>query len=108
MQFTDRFVPLHQTPQVLDWATGVSHVTDWKAWACGFMFGCATLPAYAFSYFLPIILAGSGFSGQLALLLSAPPYCAAAFYTFFVSVILPPSFSFCLKKLIFGYCLMMI
>jgi hypothetical protein len=59
-------------------AKTITHASDWKAWSCGLLFGCATLPAYAFSYFLPIILAGSGFTGKLALLLSAPPYCAAA------------------------------
>ena len=48
----------------------------------GLMFCFSTMPAYAFSYFLPVILAGGGYSTKLSLILSSPPYVFAAIYTF--------------------------
>jgi hypothetical protein len=38
------------------------------------------------SDFLPVILAGGGFSTETSLILSAPPYVFAAIYTFAVSL----------------------
>ena len=65
-----------------------------------------TTASYAFAFFLrestvndreapladvaihtAIILAGNGYSQQLSLILSAPPYASAAIYTFIISVI---------------------
>ncbi len=43
----------------------------------GLLFLCSTLPAYAFAYFLSLILRGFGFSTRDSQLLSAPPYIAA-------------------------------
>lgn len=43
----------------------------------GLLFLCSTLPAYAFSYFLVIILNGFGYSARDSQLLSAPPYITA-------------------------------
>lgn len=43
----------------------------------GLLFLCSTLPAYAFAYFLALILNGFGFSVRDSQLLSAPPYLAA-------------------------------
>lgn len=48
-------------------------LSDPKIWAMGLLFLCSTLPAYAFSYFLVIILAGFGYSSRDSQLLSAPP-----------------------------------
>lgn len=44
----------------------------------------ATLILVAF--FLPVILSGQGYSVELSLLLSAPPYVFAAIYTFVLAV----------------------
>lgn len=58
------------------------HLKDWKLyfWATNLM--ASTLPGYAYSYFLPIILRdGMGYTTQQAQLLSAPPYIFAAFVT---------------------------
>ncbi|KAF8963681.1 major facilitator superfamily domain-containing protein [Flammula alnicola] len=55
-----------------------SHLLDWKLWVCGLMYMCATLPAYAISFFVTIILRGMGWSETASLLLSAPPYIFAA------------------------------
>jgi cyanate permease len=41
--------------------------------------------SYAFAYFLPVILAGQGYSYKLTLFLSAPPYVAGAIYTFIIA-----------------------
>lgn len=65
------------------------HLSDWKGWASAILFMCATTPSYAFAYFLPIVLSSGGFSVKLSLLLSAPPYLAAAIWTFAVR---PPPF----------------
>ena len=39
-------------------------------------------PAYAFGYFLPLILHGMGFSPAMSQLLSAPPFAVACFIAF--------------------------
>jgi hypothetical protein len=57
-------------------------LADWRLSLYGICFGCSTLPAYAFAYFLPVILAGGGYSTELSLILSAPPYIFAGFYVF--------------------------
>lgn len=46
----------------------------------GLLFLCSTLPAYAFAYFLALILRGFGFSPRDSQLLSAPPYVASVIF----------------------------
>ncbi|KAL8917054.1 MAG: hypothetical protein Q9208_008170 [Pyrenodesmia sp. 3 TL-2023] len=53
--------------------------TDWKIWAYGLCFGCATTVSYALAYFLPIILnQGLRYDTGTAQCLIAPPYAFAA------------------------------
>lgn len=55
------------------------HLKDWKLYFWAFNLLSSTLPGYAYSYFLPIILKnGMGFSSTESQLLSAPPYILAA------------------------------
>lgn len=55
------------------------HLKDWKLYFWAFNLMASTLPGYAYSYFLPIILKqGMGFSTAKSQLLSAPPYVLAA------------------------------
>ncbi|EHY57969.1 putative transporter [Exophiala dermatitidis] len=55
------------------------HLKDWKLYFWAFNLMSSTLPGYAYSYFLPIILKnGMGFSSTESQLLSAPPYVLAA------------------------------
>merc|ERR1711881_586993 len=54
---------------------------DLKLWAFALCFMSSTTASYAFSYFLPVILQGGGYNVKESLLLSAPPYAAAAIYT---------------------------
>lgn len=62
----------------LTWAKTGHHLKDWKLWVYAFLFMCSTLPSYAFSYFLPVILRISfGYSVEKAQLLTAPPYVFA-------------------------------
>ncbi|KAJ7200964.1 major facilitator superfamily domain-containing protein [Mycena rebaudengoi] len=63
----------------------IGYLKDWRIWGYGLMFMSSTMPAYAFAYFLPVILAGGGYSVELSLLLSAPPYVFAAFFTYAVA-----------------------
>ncbi|ORY76877.1 major facilitator superfamily domain-containing protein [Leucosporidium creatinivorum] len=63
----------------------LNHATDGKIWIFGLSFCFSTMPAYAFSYFLPVILAGGGYDTKTSLCLSAPPYVFAAIYTFCVA-----------------------
>ncbi|KAL9006062.1 MAG: hypothetical protein Q9188_001189 [Gyalolechia gomerana] len=57
------------------WLGGAS---DWKIWAYGLCFGCATTVSYALAYFLPIILNQElGFDTGTAQCLIAPPYAFA-------------------------------
>lgn len=46
-------------------------------WSFAMMFMASTMPAYAMGFFSTIIIHGMGFSTAMALLLTAPPYCAA-------------------------------
>ncbi|OBS15998.1 hypothetical protein FPOA_13273 [Fusarium poae] len=55
------------------------HLRDWRLYIWTFNMIATTLPGYAYSYFLPIILReGMGFSVTQSQLLSAPPYVLAA------------------------------
>ncbi|POY70887.1 hypothetical protein BMF94_6064 [Rhodotorula taiwanensis] len=58
-----------------------THMCDLKLWAFGMCFMCSTAASYAFSYFLPVILSGAGYSTKMSLMLSAPPYVFGAVYT---------------------------
>lgn len=59
------------------------HLKDWRLYCWAFNMMASTLPGYAYSYFLPIILRdGMGYSSTQAQLLSAPPYILAAIMTF--------------------------
>ncbi|KAL6704979.1 hypothetical protein ACN47E_007382 [Coniothyrium glycines] len=61
----------------LTWAKFCHHLTDIRLWAYATMFMSTTMPAYAFSYFLPVILVGMGYSAGAANALAAPPSIAA-------------------------------
>jgi len=74
-------------PDKLTLAKLKRHAADWKLWIFALMFMAATTGAYAFAFFLPVILNGQGYSQELSLLLSAPPYVFAAIYTFILAVI---------------------
>ncbi|KAJ0418677.1 major facilitator superfamily domain-containing protein [Aspergillus carlsbadensis] len=55
------------------------HLRDWKMYFWSFNLMASTLPGYAYSYFLPIILRdGMGFTTTQSQLLSCPPYVLAA------------------------------
>ncbi len=60
---------------------------DWKTWGYSITFFGTMVPLYCFSLFLPTILAGMGYSGTQAQLLTVPPYAAAAAMTIIVGVI---------------------
>ncbi|KAH7371176.1 major facilitator superfamily domain-containing protein [Pyrenochaeta sp. MPI-SDFR-AT-0127] len=66
----------------LTWVKFVHHLADWKLWAYSVLFMGTTMPVYAFSYFLPIILVGMGYTGGQANALSAPPALTAAIVAF--------------------------
>jgi len=66
-------------PDRLTWAVLGKHLLDLKLWAFATLFMSATMPAYAFAYFAPVIIAGMGYSAGAANALSAPPACAAVF-----------------------------
>jgi sugar phosphate permease len=57
---------------------------DWKTWGFGLTLVGAEIALYAFSLFLPTILAGLGHAGTQAQLLSVPPYACAAVVTVFI------------------------
>lgn len=57
---------------------------DWKCWGYALIYMGCLCPLYAFSLFLPTILAGMGYSGTRAQLLSVPPYACAATLTIII------------------------
>ncbi|KAL8276094.1 hypothetical protein RQP46_011509 [Phenoliferia psychrophenolica] len=67
-------------PDVIDGRAILKNLGDLKLWAFGLIFLSSTVPAYAFAYFLPVILGGGGYSVRLSLILSAPPYVGAFFW----------------------------
>ncbi|GAA5874493.1 hypothetical protein JCM1840_000795 [Sporobolomyces johnsonii] len=72
-------------PDKMTLRKALHHAADLKLWLFGLVFCFSTMPAYAFSYFLPVILSGGGYDRKTSLLLSAPPYVVAAFYTFLMA-----------------------
>ncbi|KAI6781904.1 uncharacterized protein J7T54_005114 [Emericellopsis cladophorae] len=54
---------------------------DWKTYVYMIIYMGCLCPLYAFSLFLPTILAGMGYSGTHLQLLSVPPYAVAALLT---------------------------
>lgn len=61
----------------------LGHLKDWRLYVWAFNLMASTLPGYAYSYFLPIILKnGMGFSTTDSQLLSAPPNAFAAIVAF--------------------------
>lgn len=59
------------------------HLKDWRLYFWAFNLMASTLPGYAYSYFLPVILrSGMGYSTSQSQLLSAPPYVLAAVMTY--------------------------
>lgn len=60
---------------------------DWKCWGYAVIYMGCLMPLYAFSLFLPTILAGMGYSGTRAQLLSVPPYAVAATMTIVVGYV---------------------
>merc|ERR1712072_1258570 len=51
----------------------IAALKDWKCWGYAFIYMGNLCPLYAFSLFLPTILAGMGYKGTHAQLLSVPP-----------------------------------
>ncbi|KJA28876.1 hypothetical protein HYPSUDRAFT_623648 [Hypholoma sublateritium FD-334 SS-4] len=70
-------------PDALTTEKILRHLLDWKLWAIGLMYMCATMPAYAISFFVTLILRGMGWSESASFLLTAPPYIFAAFSIMF-------------------------
>ncbi|CAM1508748.1 Fc.00g055960.m01.CDS01 [Cosmosporella sp. VM-42] len=60
---------------------------DWKTYGYMVIYMGCLMPLYAFSLFLPTILAGMGYKGTHAQLLSVPPYACAATCTIAVGFI---------------------
>ncbi|PPQ87485.1 hypothetical protein CVT25_008221 [Psilocybe cyanescens] len=57
-------------PDVLTKEKVIRYLLDWKIWAISMMYMCATLPAYAISFFVTNILLGMGWSVTASLLLA--------------------------------------
>jgi predicted MFS family arabinose efflux permease len=57
---------------------------DWKTYAYAIVWMGNLCPLYSFSLFLPTILAGMGYEGTTAQLLTVPPYAVAASMTLLV------------------------
>ncbi|KAH7069905.1 major facilitator superfamily domain-containing protein [Paraphoma chrysanthemicola] len=66
----------------LTWKKTLQHLSDLKLWGFATMFMSTTMPAYAFAYFLPVILVGMGYTAGAANALSAPPAFAAMITAF--------------------------
>ena len=56
-------------------------LSDWKSYLYMLIYQGCLIPLYAFSLFLPTIIAGIGYKGTHAQLLTVPPYACAAVLT---------------------------
>ncbi|KAF8339413.1 major facilitator superfamily domain-containing protein [Amanita rubescens] len=64
-------------PDVITGNKVKSHLLDWKLWAFGLMYFCATVPGFANGFFITIILKSMGWNIRDSMLLSAPPFIVA-------------------------------
>ncbi|KAM3087060.1 hypothetical protein ACMFMF_000992 [Clarireedia jacksonii] len=62
-------------------------VKDYKMWLGMFIYMGADMPLYAFSLFLPTIVAEMGYTSTHAQLLTVPPYACAAFLTIVIGLL---------------------
>jgi len=62
-------------------------IKDWKTYGYMVIYMGCLCPLYAFSLFLPTIIAAIGYSGTTAQLLTVPPYAVAALATVTVGII---------------------
>ncbi|KAL8394132.1 hypothetical protein RB595_002203 [Gaeumannomyces hyphopodioides] len=69
------------------WAHVAAALGDWKTWLAMCVYAGCDMPLYAFSLFLPSVVAGLGWEDQGAVraqLMTVPPYVAAALLTVLV------------------------
>ncbi|PWN48402.1 MFS general substrate transporter [Violaceomyces palustris] len=71
----------------LTWSKAAKYASDVKLWCYGLCFMCATMPSYAFAYFLPVIFRGMGFNVRDSFLLIAPPYIFAVIVAFSLAIV---------------------
>ncbi|KAH8660081.1 major facilitator superfamily domain-containing protein [Xylariales sp. PMI_506] len=75
-------VVLHSNSEELDHKISVSNILaafkDWRKILIIVWTACATVPAYGFAIFLPLIVSGMGYQGVQANLMSVPPFMVAA------------------------------
>ncbi|PQE10651.1 major facilitator superfamily transporter protein [Rutstroemia sp. NJR-2017a BBW] len=62
-------------------------IKDYKMWLGMFIYMGADMPLYAFSLFLPTIVAEMGYTANHAQLLTVPPYACAAFLTIVIGFV---------------------
>jgi hypothetical protein len=62
-------------------------VTDYKMWLGMFIYMGCDMPLYAFSLFLPTIIANMGYTSTQAQLMSVPPYACAAALTIAIGLL---------------------
>ncbi|KAK5163288.1 uncharacterized protein LTR77_010874 [Saxophila tyrrhenica] len=62
----------------------IAAAKDWKTYAYAVVWMGNLCPLYSFSLFLPTIIAGLGYEGTTAQLMTVPPYAVAAVLTIFV------------------------
>ncbi|EXJ56331.1 uncharacterized protein A1O5_12598 [Cladophialophora psammophila CBS 110553] len=66
----------------------LNHLKDWKIWEYCILLLCNNTVAYAFAYFLPLILhSGMGYSIPMTYTLIFPPYVLAAVWMFIAAYI---------------------
>lgn len=84
------------------------YICDIHNWSFALLFGCATLPSYAFAYFLPIILVEEmGYSSRDAQLLAAPPSIFSAVFAFAFAILVDRKRSFA-PIIVFSACVTII
>ncbi|EJD38002.1 MFS general substrate transporter [Auricularia subglabra TFB-10046 SS5] len=72
-------------PEQLTISKCVTYAKDFKIWVFAFLFLATTIPSYAMSFFLPVILAGMGYDIAKSQLLAAPPYAVSVVFGVIIS-----------------------
>ncbi|THH28467.1 hypothetical protein EUX98_g5712, partial [Antrodiella citrinella] len=83
----DTSVNAQAEDEAFEWREVVRGIKDVQVWLTGFSYMGVLVSMYSYSYFLPTIVTGLGYSGEVAQLHTSPPYVAATVLIVLVSVV---------------------
>ncbi|THH28468.1 hypothetical protein EUX98_g5715 [Antrodiella citrinella] len=83
----DTSVNAQAEDEALEWREVVRGIKDVQVWLTGFSYMGVLVSMHSYAYFLPTIVTGLGYSGEVAQIHTSPPYVAATVLIVLVSVV---------------------